>query len=239
MWLVPSRRRPKNLARLFDSLRQTNTTTPGAVLIDTVDYELLRQEYEALSVPEGWEIVQTQGESMGDKVRELWPRYSPLDWVGLMGDDNIPDTDGWDRILINALRGWNVITTNDGWQAPKRMAGATLWSGDLIRSVGYVYPTELRHLFIDDLWETLGRKTECWHIRMDIVVKHAHVFITGVTDETHEKAYANWPHDEARYQRWRREEMKDAETAIRNLMDRLGYVKPKPRPIEIRIPLTA
>lgn len=237
MWLVPSRRRPQNLAKQFDALRSSETTTPGLVLVDQNDYRDLKAEYDALACPEGWQIIPTEGESMGDKVREMWPRYANLDWVGLMGDDNLPETKGWDQMLIKALTGWNIVSSNDGWQAPHRMAGATLWSGDLFRAVGYIYPTELQHLFIDDIWETLGRRTDCWHVRMDVMVRHAHVFISGIQDETHKKAYSNWPNDEARYLKWKSREMFGVLAAIRDLMRKRGAVVSRP-PVEIRIPLT-
>lgn len=210
MWLLPSLARPASLARFFAAFRATGGSTPGMVLIDAADHAARSADYDALEVPVGWHLRVTEGVTQGDKIREVWDEIVHCAWLGLIGDDNVPETPGWDRTLVQALDGWNLVSCDDGWQAPKRVANCWVMSGKLVRAAGYIFPPGLHHLFVDDVWETIGRETHCWTVRMDVTVRHRHV-MTGAAapDATHRAVYGDgdrskslWPGDEAAYRAW-------------------------------------
>lgn len=205
-WLLPTRRRPPRLAACLAAHLTCATRSRGLILVDRADWRALRHLYLLYPLPSTWEFVETDGESMGDKVREAWPRYRDAGAVGLLGDDNIPVTPNWDAKLGESLTGWNVVSSDDGWQAPKRMAGGTLWSGDLLRAIGYLYPPELQHCYVDDVWEELGREADCWTVRMDVLVRHDHASKLHTEDETHRLAYGQMMADRVRFEEWRRAE---------------------------------
>jgi hypothetical protein len=152
--------------------------------------------------PPGWEFKLVPAKCYGDALRAIWPQVKDMGWVGLVSDDLVPASGSWDVKLIGQLQGWNFVSSNDGWQAPGRMHGATCWSGDLLRAVGWLFPPELRHIFHDDVWETLGRETGTWSTRMDIMVKHLHEALGGVIGPTMDRNSALWKHDEAVYKTW-------------------------------------
>jgi len=218
MWLLPSRRRPANLARFFAACEATGTTTPGMVLIDAADFADNREAYDALAMPANWFIRPTGGETQGDKIREVWGEIADCAWLGLIGDDCIPETPGWDRLMVGQLASAGIVSCNDGWLAPERIANCWLMSGPVVRAVGYIFPPGLCHLFVDDVWERLGRATGAWEVRMDVMVRHAHVLAgAAATDDTHRAAYGEgftaahpgpdrarglWANDEEVYRDW-------------------------------------
>lgn len=220
MWLLPSRSRPENLKRFFAACKATGTSTPGMALVDHVDYAMHEAAYDALKaeMPLGWQIRVTKLPTQGAKIREIWDQVKDSAWLGLIGDDNIPETPHWDRLLVERLTGWNLISCNDQWLAPRRVANCWVMSGPLVRAVGYIFPPGMEHLFVDDVWERIGREGGCWTCRMDVVVRHAHVMKGAApADATHKAVYGKgftvtqmgpdkenglWASDEAVYREW-------------------------------------
>jgi hypothetical protein len=255
MWLLPSRRRPANLARFFAACKATGTTTPGMVLIDRGD--LAESDYSDVELPPGWFIRATDGVTQGDKIREVWDEIKDCAWLGLIGDDNIPETPQWDRILIEQLASAGIISCNDGWLAPKRVANCWIMAGPVIRAVGYIFPPGMHHLFVDDVWEMLGRNTGAWECRMDVMVRHAHIMKgEAATDETHRAAYGEgfsaahpgpdraaglWAGDETVYRAWRMKDFARAADAIRELGSEIPMVarlaRAKSRSVFIATPI--
>jgi hypothetical protein len=238
MWLLPSKGRPASLKRFFEAFRATGGSTPGLVLVGRADYEEHRAAYNAIAadLPPGWFLKVTELESQGDKVREVWDEVRDCAWLGLIGDDCVPETLGWDRWLTAALAEASIVSCNDGWQAPCRVANCWIVAGEMLRAIGYFFPPGLHHLFIDDLWEAIGGATgrRCL---MDVMVRHRHVMRgEAPRDATHRAAYGDgftaaqpgpdrahglWAHDEAVFAAWRAAEMPRAiaaaATVARNL----------------------
>lgn len=213
MWLIPSLRRPNSLHRFFQAYTDTKSFTPVSVLVDRADFDDNAPAYRALILPAGCQILVCPVVTMGEKV-QWWLYQNPYKeiggngdgWVGLLGDDNVPITPLWDRTCVSKLRGYNFVSTDDGWQAPNRAAGATLWSRKLIEEVGYIFPPGMKHLYVDNVWEDIGRAAGNWDILMDVLVEHRHVDRRpGSEDATHKAAYSEtrWTEDRAAFMRWK------------------------------------
>lgn len=218
MWLLPSRRRPYNLARFFAACRASGVATEGTVLVDRRDWNDNRLDYEACDPPAGWRFRLTEGETQGDKVREVWPEIADRAWLGLIGDDCVPETAGWDRRLVEHLEPALIVSCEDGWQAPQRLGNCWIIAGALARRVGYIFPPGLQHLFVDDIWEAIGRGADCWHRDMTVKVAHRHVQKgEAPPDETYRAIYGDgfttpdagpdmkngfWAGDEAVFSAW-------------------------------------
>ncbi len=172
--LLPSYNRSELLKRFLKSYLDTKSTMPGMILVDKDDPE--KDKYLALEYPKDIKLILTNERSMGGKCRELWNEYKDLDYVCLLNDDHILETECWDIKVQAAITGTNVVATNDGWVAPQRLAGATVFSGKVLRTVGYLFPEFIDHLYIDSVWEFLCGKAQCANILMEVMVKHEHVF---------------------------------------------------------------
>ncbi len=195
MWLVPTRRRVSKLRNFLRSAIDAETETPGLLLIDHLDYTDNQRHYDKLEMPEGWRIQLTDAIGMGPKIREVWDLVKNCAWVGVLNDDHYIVTPAWDRRLILQLNGKNFITCNDRWNAPKRAAGATIFSMPLMEAFGFpMFPKQIDHLGIDDVFETIGKNTGCWEVDMSVIVEHHHAFKNqDAIDETHRAVYGSQP----------------------------------------------
>lgn len=204
MWLLPSRARPIKLKSFLRSAIETEISTPGLVIVQTEDYDQNEKQYDEIEdscLPNGWKFALTETEGFGNKVREVWPQVENESWVGVLNDDFIAVTKGWDKILTSALNGKNFTSSNDRWMAPQKATTATAWSMGLLKAVGWpIFPPTMRHLFIDDIWERIGRATGSWRICMNAVVLHKHALKDrGLVDVTHNAVYnqESWLADKA------------------------------------------
>lgn len=215
-WLLPTHGRIPSLTRFMLAAIKAGTSTSGLVLVQQEEYADHIAEYEAITMPHGWAYHLTESKGMGDKFREIWDDIKDLDWVGWTVDDQTPITHEWDRLLISGLNGRNIISCNDEHRAPYRIC-TPVFSGDLLRAVGYLYAPGFWHAWMDDAWEQLGVATGCWQVCMDVVVKHDDGFKTGVMDETHKASYSRMAEDQAAYEIWKRTDMDRAVLAILNI----------------------
>ncbi len=213
VWLLPSRGRPERLARFAEAAIRCKTSTPGWVLINEAD----SAHYERVTLPDSWKLKVMESQGMGDKFREVWAEVRSMDWVGWLVDDVVPMTEKWDTVMLSGLNGKNVISCNDGARAPFRMC-APVFSGDLLRAVGYIYAPGFWHTYMDDAWERIGTVTGCWWVCMDVMLKHEDAFQTGHADATHVHSYGKSAEDQAAFEVWRMNGMDAAVLAVLNLM---------------------
>jgi len=101
-----------------------------------------------------------------------------------------------------------------------------------VRAVGYIFPPGLQHLFVDEVWEILGRDTGRWTHVMDVLVEHRHVLKGAAEfDDTHYQAYGNgfrqgagpdmehgfWAKDQETYAAWLQGDYARAVMAIKEV----------------------
>ena len=215
MWLLPSKARPANLARFFAAFDKTHGSTPGMVIIDAEDWAAHLEAYDTIKLPLGWMWLVTPPGcvTQGEKLAHVWPDIIGEPWLGLIGDDCVPETEQWDQRLLGALDGANIVSCNDAWQAPRRLGNCWIMAGDVVRAVGYIFPPGLQHLYVDDVWETIGQAAQCWRCLMSVRVAHRHVLKGEAhADDTHRSVYGSntsnglgglWPKDGEAYERWK------------------------------------
>ena len=196
MTLLPTLNRIEKLKKFLASAIAAETSTPGILIVDKEDYAVNAEGYASLILPDQWRVELTNSVGMGDKVREVWPLVKDCAWVNLLNDDHYIVTKEWDKKLLKQLNGKNFITCNDGWNAPARAAGATIWSMPLLECVGWpIFPSQINHLGIDDVWEQIGRATGTWRVDMRVLIDHQHVYKNSQADDTHKLTYGsnlNW-----------------------------------------------
>lgn len=246
MLLVPSRRRLAKLRNFCNTAVASETTCPAIIIVDAKDYKDNEEEYKQLEMHHfpnlQWKIHISESEGMGDKVRETESLWKTAGWVAILNDDHHIVTKHWDQRLIKQLNGKNFITCNDRWNAPMRAAGATVWSMDIIKAVGFpIFPKQIDHLAIDDVWETIGRSTGCWRIDMSVIIEHHHVYqdYQGRIDDTHLKVYGNgqWQGSpqaldvQKRFQGWIEQDGKGVVDRVMDLQNR------GPEALQLELPM--
>jgi hypothetical protein len=140
----------------------------------------------------------------------------------------------WDVKLRDRLDGKNFVSSNDRWMAPMKAATATAWSMPLLEALGWpIYPPGLQHLFIDDIFEAIGRGAGCWRICMDVVVEHRHVLNgRGAKDETHDKVYSQkaWDRDHATFELFMKHDFQEVIKKVQALQGDIPMQRWNPAP---------
>jgi hypothetical protein len=177
--IVPSRGRPEQataLARAFES-----TCTGDTRLVFAVDTDDPRQaEYSPLirngRVDVAINTSTTMVEALNRTALALLgdPEQMSIA-VGFMGDDHCPRTLGWDMRYLEALTamGTGMVYGDDllqGGRLPTQVA----MTSDIVRTLGYMVPPVLRHMYADNFWLTLGRSAGCIRYLPEVVIEHRH-----------------------------------------------------------------
>ena len=171
MFILPSRGRPQNVARLIEHYRYTDATAPVCLYLDSDDKSL--GEYQELDLPQFWAIL----------VHDRAP-YNPVwhinnnhfndfpdePWYGHINDDMVPRTYHWDQILIDTAGG-DYIAYGDDMLQGKRMCTFPVIGGDLVRRFGRLMFDGLN---IDSAWMLLGYKYGLLRYRPDVRLEHMH-----------------------------------------------------------------
>lgn len=230
--LLPSLNRPVEVVRFFDAYKEAKSTIPVWVLVDKEDPR--REEYQKIDYPSGSILIMTQARTMGDKVHEVFEEYKNMDAVMVLNDDHRPMTPEWDKKILQAINGTNVVFCNDGpevskpWNAPHRICGAITISGKILRALNYFWPREIKHLYSDEALGFLFNHAKNAQCLMDVCVWHQHAYnhqnkkdetynvINGDADITvPEPKGGLWEQDRSAFQAWlNKDAMKDAQVVL-------------------------
>lgn len=226
VWLLPTRERFEKLRAFFEAAEATQMTDRVVMIVHDEEYDKFREEYDAL-LDEQVSIFKTPKDGgMAYKLQAAWAAgvCDGYDAVGILANDIIPRTLFWDRVLASRLNGYNLVSPDDLWQAPRRLGGGgILFSKALIEAVGYIAPPGMEHLFLDDVWETLGNDMGVWQPQLDVVLEHKHAALEAKPiDSTTRRLGTFWAADEKAYRIWRRTDREASGKRIADLMTSKG-----------------
>lgn len=182
--LCPSRGRPQNLLRLVKALGDTAPAARLYVYVDDDDPEL--PKYLELALP----VRLTVGPRVfyGSAVNHL-ATLAVADGathLAMFGDDVVPQTAGWDRMLIDALGGRLGIAYGDDGLRHKHAPDLPthyVTQAELFTRLGWLVLPTLRHLFADDVARELGKGLHNL-VYMDAVkLEHRHRWVGKAPDD--------------------------------------------------------
>lgn len=95
--------------------------------------------------------------------------------VASFGDDHRPRTRGWDARTWEAFTrlGSGLVYTRDGLQ-DERLPTAPLWSADVIRELGWMFPPNQKHMYVDNFWLQFAQDLERCVYLPDVLIEHMH-----------------------------------------------------------------
>jgi len=171
MFILPSRGRPQNVARLISHYRYTDATAPVCLYVDLDDPK--RHEYAVLELPPTWALIADYRVTY-NPVWHINNRHfndNPNEpWYGHINDDMVPRTYHWDQELITTA-GSDYIAYGDDMLQGKRMCTFPVIGGDLVRRFGRLM---FEGLNIDSAWMLLGYKHGLLRYRPDVRLEHMH-----------------------------------------------------------------
>ncbi len=225
LWILPTfGRASTNLPRFLAACAKTSTTTNIALVVDEADYAATHDAYDALELPDNIWVHLVKGGNCAQATREAMAELftDDLAWWGWLADDLVPETPEWDVKAIAHLNGYNFVSTDDAMYAPNKANGATVWSAELLRAVGYIYPPDFTHFYCDTIWEEITKATGTWVCDMSILVRHVHASRGGDKDATFAKTNSAWGNDDPAFAKWRETEKSAAIDRVFALMGEHG-----------------
>ena len=130
-------------------------------------------------------------------------------------------TVGWVKRFLEELRdlGTGIVYGNDGIQGE---ALPTQWvmTADIVQTLGCMVPSEVEHLYCDNVIKALGDEAGCLRYLPDVFIEHMHAF-AGKAPLDHGYIRVNngaqYARDSAAFERWRDGEMPGHVSAVRAL----------------------
>jgi hypothetical protein len=200
---VPTRGRPHNLERLAKAVKETCK----------LDYELFaRIDDDDTSVyPELDNVTYVVGPRIffTASLNELAKIASEQNFthVAILGDDVLPETIGWDEIMVKSLPELGVAYGSDGLEHlhPPDLPTHVVVPMEMYRRLGWLGMPTSRHLFLDNAWRELGRLTEFIY-HPDVKLSHLHRWNRAAPDDkTYQEANDKQKREDDRiaFETWR------------------------------------
>lgn len=229
--IVPTRKRPQNIADLIEACAETITDprTFIRVVVDGEDDPDIADEYQRIfdeSPHPFWSMQFSPRRRLGPTlniVSAVWAYTRGA--CGFMGDDHRPRTKGWDEKISNHISDnpLSVVYGNDLVQGESLPTAAFMCS-TLISRLGYMVPPTITHLYVDNFWRVLGERLGTLTYFEDVIIEHLHPSAgTAEMDVSYEESNSKerYDADEAAYVAYVRDEL---DLAVR--LVRRGTVRP-------------
>jgi hypothetical protein len=200
---VPTRGRPHNLERLAKAVKETCK----------LEYELFARidEDDSSVYPELDNVTYVVGPRIffTASLNELAKIASEQDFthVAILGDDVLPETIGWDEIMVKSLPELGVAYGSDGLEHlhPPDLPTHVVVPMEMYRRLGWLGLPTSRHLFLDNAWRELGRLTEFIY-HPDVKLSHLHRWNKAAPDDqTYQEANDKQKREDDRiaFETWR------------------------------------
>ncbi len=200
---VPTRGRPHNLERLANAAKKT--CKMNYIIFARIDDD------DTSVYPELDNVIYVKGPRIffTASVNELaeMAMVEGYTHIAILGDDVLPETEGWDEKMVDALNGLGVVYGSDGLE---HLHGADLPTHvvvpmEMYRKLGWIGLPTSRHLFLDNAWRELGKLTEFIYLP-DVKLSHLHRWNKAApNDQTYEEANdkIKREHDRLAFETWR------------------------------------
>ena len=205
--LVPSRGRPHNVEALVASW-QTHTEGMSTIMVAVDDDDPTLPGYQSLELPAGVSLHVGKPARLGEWTNRLAVVAAAHHRIlGSIGDDHRIETQAFELLVVgafNVLGGSGIVYGDDGVHGPNLATGFFV-SSDIIRTLGWMCPPCLIHLFVDNAAMELGRAARCLRYVPDLRIAHHHP-IAGLApdDDTYRDGTgpAVWAHDHTAFTGW-------------------------------------
>lgn len=217
--VVPTRGRPGNAIRLLEAVAATATGQTDVIFgLDDDDPAAGSLTHREVM----WEIGPRKGMAEWTNILTL-PRVGDYRAFASFGDDHLPRTPGWDRVLLEALDGMGGtgIAYGDDLIMRERLCTAPVVSADIVVALGWLCAPGLSHMCVDNVLKDIGEGAGCLAYRPDVVVEHLH-WCAGkaAVDETYSEAgiFSTDHPDWHAYKEWQKVRMTQDIEVVKGLL---------------------
>jgi len=202
MWIVPSRGRPHLAQRLFDCPIKEK----GVLVVDEDD----AADYSKVRLPFDWLVVTNIRAPLSAKLNATFDAYPNEPWYGILNDDHLPITPGWEDAIIHAAGQQSMAWPHDNYA---QRISCHVKGGDLVRLLGWFVCPRMKHFWLDDADELIA-KVVGGRFLADVMVSHEHVNAGRMPmDRTYRERPSN-PADKAAFLAWKQDEWPALESRL-------------------------
>lgn len=196
--IVPSRNRPESVAEITQCLLDNSLDVDICFGLDDDD----TSTYE--HVP--GVIYETNPRLMMNGTLNLIAnKYADsYKFLCFMGDDHRPRVHGWDKILSEPLKVKPGFSYGNDLIQREFLPTAVVVSSEIVKSLGYMAPPILKHLYLDNFWLDLGKAIDSINYFDDVVIEHMHPLLEkSSVDNTYNESWVLVNHDKAMYEKYK------------------------------------
>jgi len=179
--ICPSRGRPDRVMDMLKSFYETRSAGTEICIVVSVD-DLRFGEYEKNLTGEN--LIVCESRFTPDKTNYVAAKlYPDLSYYGLVDDDQIFRTPGWDIKFIQEIekhKGWGLCCGKDlfnaDWYQYKHPNGFIV-SGNFVKLFGYLIYPKFQHVGIDHWQADLFGHAGCLFHLPEVIIEHCHANI--------------------------------------------------------------
>lgn len=156
------------------------------------------EQYRGVELPTGWGTLVMPRSYLSQKVNAAFKERPEEGWYGVLNDDHLPITDGWDLKLVEAVESIPMTWPRDNYAD---RISTLMMSGDLARKLGWVCCPDMNHFYLDDVHEMIAEYMGCRQLS-SVTVSHEHVnagrmqvdrtYMERPPNERDRQAFLNW-----------------------------------------------
>ncbi len=170
MIVLPTKNRPLSLKRFVRAYQETSATLPIHVIFDADD----TLYYNDVETPDHWKRVSVpSGTPLGGIFDLVFKKYPNEPYYGMVADDVLPETSGWDVIMAELCQPNKIVWGCDDLQN-ERLPVHPFIGGDLVRKLGWWSAPGLKHWFVDNVWKNLADSLNCGIYLPQVKMTHLH-----------------------------------------------------------------
>ena len=207
--IVPSRGRPRNIARLLNAAHETSKLAVHVhVCVDDDDPERAGYEELAAEAPPGDFFEFGPRKGLAAWTNEVAVRRAAeYPFLASFGDDHLPKTRDWDYYLARAIEDFGGTGFSYPWDGTREdIPEAVVMSSGIVAKLGWMCMPDLQHWYVDNVWADLGRGADCLRHCRAVVVDHVHPAAgKAPADKTNAEAGEKLAADRDAYYAWRRD----------------------------------
>jgi hypothetical protein len=217
--IIPSRNRPEAVAEITQSLLEQSIGVDICFGLDEDDTS------EYTYVP-GVIYERNPRVLMNATNNILATKYADIyKFICFLGDDVRPRTFGWDKILLEPLRNRPGISYANDLIQKEFLPTHVVMSSEIIKSLGFMAPPILKHLFMDNFWLDLGKAINSIHYFENVVLEHLHPALEkSSVDQVYLDSWGLFEHDKNAYEKYKESDfLQDVEKVIK-MYERLNDI---------------
>jgi hypothetical protein len=166
--IVPTRGRPEKSIEFYEEFKKNSTITDLVFGLDDDDVEYPRIDGALYEV--------NPRAMMNGTLNLIAQKYADqYEYIAFMGDDHRIRTYAWDAKLVNSIKDikHGIAYGNDLLQG-KNLPTAVLLKSSIIKTLGFMAPPAMKHLYLDNFWKDMGNELGSLIYRNDVVIEHMH-----------------------------------------------------------------